>query len=213
MLRRALLVIALAAPLSAQASTTLPRLQLTPMALAADAPAPGGTDLGFDLLGEDKPHVDAAAQLHLERQLHTRRRMLTLHQGVGLATLALLAGTVTVGQLNYSDKFGGNAPSARFETAHELLALGSLAGFTATGVLGLLAPVPEERPHRFDTVATHKLAMAGATLGMLTEAGLGLYTQTHEGLSGQRGLAQAHQVVGYSTLGLMLIGAGALLFE
>jgi hypothetical protein len=210
--RLALSLLALCAPLTAAASGSLPRLQLTPVTLAVEGQAPGN-DLGFDLLGEEKPKPPSADQLQLEHRLRTRRRMLTLHQGVGLGTLALLAGTVVVGQLNYSDKFGGNAPSARYETPHELLALATLVGFTATGVLGLLAPVPDEKPHHFDTVAAHKLAMAGATLGMLAEAGLGLYTQTHEGLSGQRSLAQAHQVIGYSTLGLMGIGAGALLFE
>jgi hypothetical protein len=194
----------------------MPRLHLVDVTLAAEseaAPAPAG-DLDFNLLEPEKPRAASGPELRREAQGRQRRTMLTLHQGIGLATLGLLAATVVVGQLNYMDRFAVGAPgTARFETAHTVLATTTLTGFAATGVLGLLAPVPYDQPRHLDTIAVHKLFMGGATLGMMTELGLGFYTASHEGLEHQRTFAQVHQVIGYSTLGLMAMGASALLFN
>ena len=134
-------------------------------------------------------------------------------QDSGLSTLTLMAATVIFGQLQYSDQIGANAANtARYEGAHEILATVTLVGFAGTGALALFAPVPYPRPQRFDTTFVHKLCMAGAALGMMTELGLGLYTASHTGFSDQQTLAAVHEVIGYSTFGLLGIGAAAFVF-
>jgi cytochrome b561 len=180
---------------------------------AAAAPSQGGDDMNFDLLGTAKPHQQTAEEARIERAAATRRTMLTIHQTAGLVTLAALAATVIVGQLNYSDKFS-DVPnnSGRWEQAHSILAFTTVAGFTATGLLGLFAPKPYDQPVRADTTLAHKLLMGAATLGMVSEMGLGIYTASHEGLANQKSIAQAHQVIGFSTLLFMGAGASAFLF-
>jgi len=179
---------------------------------AQSAPAQGN-DLNFDLLGEPTKPQHTAEDERIEHQAALRRTMLTVHQTAGLVTLAALAATVIVGQLNYSDKFS-DVPnnSARFEKAHEILAFTAVAGFAGTGLLGLLAPVPYDKPLKADTTLAHKLLMGAATLGMVSELGLGIYTATHEGLANQKSVAQAHQIIGFSTLVFMGAGASAFLF-
>ena len=170
-------------------------------------------DLDFNLLDDSNAPKVSAADLQLEERGKVRRTMLTTHQIVGLTTLGLLAATVVVGQLNYLDRFSGSAANtARFEVAHEVLAFSALTGFAATGALALFAPVPYPKERKFDTTVIHKLCMAGATLGMMSELGLGLYTVGREGYGNQRSVAIAHQIIGFSTLGLMTIGAGAFIF-
>jgi hypothetical protein len=187
------------------------------LALAAEPPPaeqPPGGNLDFDLLGtpaQTTTPVQEQHQLHLAK---VRRAMLGIHQAAGLSTLALLAATVVIGQLNYSDRFSSQAPgTARFEQAHAAVAFSALGGFAATGLLGLLAPVPYDEPRHFDTITVHKIFMGAATLGMTSEMGLGIYAASHEGVGDQRSIAQAHQVIGYTTLALMAAGAVTLLFQ
>ena len=192
----------------------MPRLQLTPLVLGQSATPPAGNGLDFDLLGDTpKAPERSAAEIELDRQEHIRRKMLNIHQIAGLTTLALLAATVVIGQLEYQDHFQPGAPNtAKWEMPHEVMATLTLVGFAGTGALGLFAPVPYPRKQRVDTTFVHKLAMSGAALGMMTELGLGLYTAGHEGFASQSTLAQAHNIIGYTTLGLMSIGASAFIF-
>jgi cytochrome b561 len=192
----------------------VPRLALTPMELGASGqPAKPGGDLDFNLLGDEKPKERTPAEIRLEEQEKLRRTMLTTHQVVGLSTLGLLAVTVVFGQLNYNDRFSPSAANtAKYEYIHETLALATLLGFATTGALGLLAPKPDDRPRGFDTTAVHKICMAAAALGMMTELGLGFYTAGRTGYINQKELAQIHDVTGFSTLGFMTIGAGAFIF-
>lgn len=204
-------------PAAEPAQPVAPGTADVPPAQPAPSAAPSnssGGDMNFDLLGESKPKERSADDLQVEHRAEVRRGMLTVHQGVGLATLGLLAGTCVIGQLNYMDKFGGSSPNntARFESAHSVLAFGTLTGFAATGILGLTAPVPYAKPVDVDTTLFHKLFMGGATLGMASELGLGVYTASHEGLQGQKSVAQLHQIIGYTTLALMGAGASAFIF-
>jgi hypothetical protein len=170
-------------------------------------------DMGFDLLGESKPRERSAEDLRIEHEVAVRRTMLTTHQVAGLTTLGLLATTSVMGQLSYMDRFSSNAPgTGRFERPHTILAGATVVGFAATGLLAMFAPVPYEKPLRVDTTLAHKLFMGGATLGMLAEAGLGIYTAGREGYGNQRQLAQIHQAIGFTTLGCMGAGAGAFVF-
>jgi len=184
-----------------------------PAAAPADNSSSSG-DMNFDLLGESKHHEPTAAELAIAHEAEVRRTTLTIHQTAGLATLGLLAATVLVGQLNYMDKFAGSAPSntAKWETPHTVLAFATFGGFAATGMLGLFAPVPYDKPVKADTTLAHKLCMGAATLGMMSELGLGVYTASREGYGNQKGIAQAHQIIGFSTLVFMSAGASAFLF-
>ncbi|MFY0572602.1 hypothetical protein ACN28E_53470 [Archangium lansingense] len=180
----------------------------------ADAPVQQaeepGLDMDFDLLepsesAEAPRLVDPA----LERAIAQRRTMLTIHQGLGLATLTTLAATVLVGQLHFNDRYRGGGDTGRYDALHTGLVIGTSTLFVSTGVLGLFAPTPFKKELRLDTITLHKFFVSLATAGMLTQVVLGLVTASQEGKLSQVNLATAHQVVGYATLGA--VGAGALM--
>jgi hypothetical protein len=54
--------------------------------------------------------------------------------------------------------------------------------------------------------------MALATVGMATQAYLGIQTANREGYLDQKDLAKKHLAVGYATLAVMGIAVGALVF-
>jgi len=162
----------------------------------------------FDLLPREKP-PDAGAlarQADLSRSLSRRRDFLRLHQLGGFATIATLAATVVVGQLNYADKYGGGGDTGKYRTAHQVLAYGASGIFAATGILALLAPSPFEKPLRLDTATLHKVSMLVSTAGMASEIVLGIVTSRSEGRISQRDFALAHQIIGYTTLAATTAG-------
>lgn len=177
---------------------------------------PAGNDpFGFDLLdasGKDAAAKAVAVDPDFEARVRRRRTMLTIHQVLGLTTLASLAATEFVGQLNLNDKFRGGGYTGQYNTLHETLALTSAGLFTTVGLLGVLAPEPYEKPLHWDTATFHKLMMGLATVGMVTQVALGLFAATRDGQLDQVQLATAHQVIGYATLGAMSAGALALTF-
>ncbi|WP_375769044.1 hypothetical protein NR798_46495 [Archangium gephyra] len=177
----------------------------------ADAPVQQSEpDMDFDLL-EPSPAAETPKLVdpELEKAIAARRTMLTLHQGLGLATLTTLAATVVVGQLHFNDRYRGGGDTHRFDAWHTGLVIGSSTLFTSTGLLGLFAPTPFKKELRLDTITLHKLFVSLATAGMLTQVVLGIVTGNHEGKLSQVDLVTAHQVVGYATLGA--VGAGALM--
>jgi hypothetical protein len=179
--------------------------QETPPAAPQSKPEQGNN---FDLLAPEKP-PDAAAlarQADLSGALSRRRDLLRLHQLGGFATIAALAATVVVGQLNYADKYGGGGDTGRYRTAHQVLAYGTSGIFAATGILALLAPSPFEKPLRLDTATLHKVSMLVATAGMASQIVLGIVTSRSEGKISQRDFALAHQVIGYTTLAATTAG-------
>lgn len=153
--------------------------------------------------------------LELKHDAETRRWMLTTHQTLGIATWILMAATVTIGQLNYNELYGGGGGSTKWQNPHEYLVAATTAAFAATGAFALFAPSPYKKPLRFDTGLVHRLAVAGATLGMLTEAFLGWWT-THQANAGNpnnlRTMARTHQVVGWSTFGFLTIAGAVWVF-
>jgi hypothetical protein len=167
-------------------------------------------DMDFDLL-EPSPAAEAPRLVDpaLEKAIATRRTMLTLHQGLGLATLTTLAATVVVGQLHFNDRYRGGGDTGRYDAWHTGLVIGTSSLFAGTGLLGLFAPTPFKKELRLDTITLHKIFVSLATAGMLTQVVLGLVTGANEGRLSQVNLATAHQVVGYATLGA--VGAGALM--
>ncbi|ABC82919.1 hypothetical protein [Anaeromyxobacter dehalogenans] len=165
-------------------------------------------DLDFDLLGRPAKQADP----RIQRQLERRRRMLTLHPAIGLATWAALAATTVVGQLDFDDRFRGGGDTGRYHAWHRGLAYGTSALFLSTALLGVLAPKPLAEPVRLDTALLHKIAMGAATAGMVTQIVLGIVARRRAGSLSERDLAAVHQGVGYATLGAMTIGVTVLLF-
>lgn len=200
-----------------------PRAEEPPAPSAEQPPAPSAEQrppavdpapLQFDLLPPQAPVDEAKATVArgVMKDLARRRALLDAHQIAGYATVGTLAATVVLGQLNYMDRYGGRGDTGKYRTAHSIAAYGSTAIFAATGLLALLAPSPLEKPGRFDTATLHKVSMAIATAGFVTQIVLGIATRKSEGNIRQRDLALAHQIVGYTTLGATTLGFAVLLF-
>ncbi len=177
----------------------------------ARRPEAAQSGMDFDLLPQSQPTASAATDV--EKRIKRRRTMLQVHQGFGIATAALMAGTVITGQLNYSDRFGGGGSSGRFELLHDGLEAATTVSFATAGLLALLAPVPFDREKEgVDTVTVHKWSMLVATIGMASEIPLGIYTVSREGYVNQGTMALTHLVVGYVTAAALATGATALFF-
>lgn len=200
---------------TARAQTPAPATTPAPAAPAAST----GNDLNFDLFGNEqkKSPLDEAREkarlAELERKVHLRRQLLVWHQALGFVTLAALAATDIVGQLNYDDKYTrSGTDTGRFATAHEGLGIGTTIAFGATGILALAAPNPYPKPLRFDAALVHKVAMAVATACFVTQVILGPITAVSDGKLYQRDLATAHLVTGYGAFAFMAAGVLAYVF-
>jgi hypothetical protein len=151
----------------------------------------------------------------MTERIHRRRWMLKTHQLLGMTTWALMAGTVTVGQLNYNDLYGGHRGTGKWQTPHRVLVVSTSALFAATATFAIFAPQPFAKPLQFDTGLIHRIAVIGASAGMITEGLLGWAT-THQANAGNphelRTMARVHQIVGYSTFGLLTIAGTVWLF-
>ena len=187
--------------LAAASPSPAPPAAVTTGGEAAPAPA---TDLEFDLLGTAAapPSVDMAA-------LRRRRTMLGAHQAVGLTLLGLQIATTVLGQLNYSDRFGGPS-TGRYERPHAVLAYTTLGVFELNAILALLAPSPIKKPLAMDRVMLHRIGLFTAAAGMVAQGVLGLATSHREGFQDQQSIATAHLAIGYVTLAAMLAGVAAL---
>ncbi len=156
----------------------------------------------IELLPPEKP-PDAATlqrQKEINDQIKRRRFMLQAHQLAGFATLGSLAVAVTLGQLNYLDKYAGGGDSGRWITPHEVAAFTAAGIFAGTALLAVLAPNPTEKPLRLDTATLHKVGMTIAAVGYATQIVLGIVAARKEGKISQRDFALAHEIVGYGTL-------------
>ncbi len=182
------------------------------VASGSSAP-PAEPGFGFELLPpEKKPEARKAARL--ESALRTRRTLLTLHQGLGLAMAAGLIGTVVTGQLNYSDRFAGLPATGRYELWHDGFEAGTVLTFAAAGLLALLAPEPvKKKSEGIDTIKIHEYSMLAATVGFAAEIVLGILTVSREGYLNQPTLATTHLVIGYTTAGFVATGVTALFFR
>jgi hypothetical protein len=179
-----------------------------------ETPAPSSSGLDFDLMGETpkKPAVDPARERAFEERVVRRRRMLQWHQGLGFVTLAGLAATCIIGQLNYQDKYGRGADDGRYYNAHFGLGVATTGLFAVSGMLAITAPNPYPKPVRFDSALVHKLSMALATAGMVAQIVLGPIVAAREGKLDQKDWALAHLVTGYATFGFMATGVVAYVF-
>jgi cytochrome b561 len=176
---------------------------------AAPQAQPPDLSLDFDLLG-----TPALPQVKFDDALMKRRRtMLDIHQKVGIGLVALTLATTVVGQLNYADKYGSNAPvTGKYQASHAVLSVTTLTVFAANGALALFTPDNPVKKEHYDRMTVHKAGMAVATAGMIAQGVLGAYTTQREGRIDQASLARAHLVIGYATLAAMAVGVGALVF-
>jgi hypothetical protein len=211
-LRWPVLLLLAALPQGASAGLLLDeelKLDLETPVLVATAPKPTDPSLDFDLLGKAPPptvKIDDAA-------MKQRASMLGLHQKVGLGMLGLQLATTVVGQLNYNDKYGSNAPvTGQYELPHAVLAYSTLGVFVVTGAIALLAPANPVKKDSYDRLTLHKAGMALATAGMIAQGALGIYANQQEGRIDQAQIAQTHLIVGYLTLAAVGVAVGALVF-
>jgi hypothetical protein len=160
----------------------------------------------------DSPQPDSS---EVTAKASRRRWMLKVHQTLGITTWALMAATVTVGQLNYNQLHGGGGGNTKWQGPHKILIASTALAFTATGAFAMLAPNPYSRPLKLDTSLIHRIAVAGATLGMITEIVLGVVTSRRADAGNPRSqgnLARAHQIVGYSTFGMLTLAGTVWVF-
>jgi hypothetical protein len=177
----------------------------------ARRPAESSGDMDFNLLPQKSQENDEATAIG--RRIRVRRTMLQVHQGFGIATAALMAGTVITGQLNYSDRFGGGGSTGQYELWHDTFEAATVVSFATAGLLAVFAPTPfEHKSSGVDTVTVHKYSMLISTIGMAAEVPLGIWTVTREGYTNQGTLALTHLVIGYVTAAALTAGATALFF-
>ena len=141
--------------------------------------------------------------------------MLTTHQTLGITTWALMAATTVVGQLNYNELYGGGGGSLKYQTAHRWLVVSTSAAFATTAAFSLFAPSPYDKPLRFDTGLLHRIAVIGATAGLLTQAVLGWVTARQAEAGNPNNLrtyARTHQILGYTTLGFLTVAGVVWIF-
>lgn len=205
----------------AVAATVTATATATATTTPSDSKPAGDASLDFDLLG-DQPKPDAAALAQnaeriarIDRQVRIRRQVLQAHQIIGFSTLAVMAATVILGQVNYVARYGGLAEGRdfeRYQLPHLGLSITTSALFTTLGILGIAAPNPYPKPIKADAALVHKVSMALATAGMVTQLILGPITAVYGGRIDQRDLALGHVITGYATFGFMTAGVLAYVF-
>jgi hypothetical protein len=178
---------------------------------SAIKPTPKSASLDFDLFSDKK--LPPPLPPSFDRRVQIRRAMLKTHQALGFITLGLLAASLVLGQLDYYDKYGGGGDTGRYLMAHAGLSGLTTLTFAATGITALAAPNPYPKPIRFDGALVHKLSMALATAGMLTQIILGPITATRDGQLDQRDYARVHLGIGWATFGFMAAGVLAYVFK
>lgn len=177
----------------------------------ATPPAP---NLEFDFFADEPPLLPSVLPAKQEAAAARRRLMLQTHQILGITTWLAMGTTVVIGQLNYNDLYGSGDGNGDYKRLHKSLSYTTAGLFALTGAFALLAPEPFERPWRFDSALVHRLATLGATLGIVTQVALGIFTRKQAGTGNpqSRDNARAHQIIGYSTFGLLTVAGTTWFF-
>ncbi|HWE29109.1 MAG TPA: hypothetical protein VHB97_13970 [Polyangia bacterium] len=209
------------APAAAAPAATAPAATAPAATDGTAAPAAPATksDLDFNLFGDEKKKspLDEAREAdriaRLERSVRLRRKLLVAHQILGFATLAAVAATDVIGQLNYDDKYTkSGSDTGKFYNTHEDLGIITTALFATTGVLALAAPNPYPKPIKLDAALLHKASMAAAAACLLLQIVLGPITATRDGKADQRDLVITHLVSGYGMFAFMSVGTLSYVF-
>ncbi len=150
------------------------------------------------------------------RRVDLRRRMLSTHQLMGLTTLTLMLATTVVGVLNYQDVYAPDrAGTGHYLRPHRILAYTTTLSFATTGSLAVFAPESYKKHKGFDTATVHKMAVSGATLGMLTQVALGFVaarTQEAGNPADMSRIARVHRLSGFVTTSLLATAATVWIF-
>lgn len=170
----------------------------------------------INLFGDEDVKTEGAVDPAFTHKVELRRSMLQKHQLMGLTTLGLMVATSIVGGLNYQDIYGADpAGTGRYIWPHRVLAYTTTLSFGTTASLSLLAPKGYKKHKGFDTATAHKIAVSGATLGMLTQIGLGFVaarTQEAGNPADMKEVAKIHEISGIATTGFMAIAATVWIF-
>jgi hypothetical protein len=121
-----------------------------------------------------------------------------------------------VGQLNYGNLYGsGGSGSGAYILPHEILVYSTAMAFVATAGYALFAPKPYAKPLKLDTGLLHRVAVLGASAGMVAQMVLGFVTARTADAGNPYNLernATAHAVLGWTTFGLMTVAAASWVF-
>lgn len=198
--------------------TALPAWATPPHpALAEAAKTPANPALDFNLFDESgsAPATAPGDADAIAAKALTRRSRLRTHQILGTITWTLMAATAVIGQLNYNDTYGGGQGSGRWLMPHRILSYSTAAAFATTATFALLAPQPYRKPLSLDTALVHRIAVIGASAGMVTQVVLGFITARQAQAGNDRNLktmAKTHLAVGYTTLGFMTVAGAVWMF-
>lgn len=111
--------------------------------------APSGTNATTRARTNEQLHKEwrRIAEKKSAEELKEERRaaMASWHQILGFSTLALLAATVVVGQINAVDFLDGRLSGQPMIWAHRVLAVGTGTSYLATGILGWMFPFMREK--------------------------------------------------------------------
>jgi hypothetical protein len=177
--------------------------------------------LNFDFFGdssrpgllprpENSAHEDAIAVA-----VQKRRHRLNVHQALGLATWGTMLAASVVGQLNYHDLYGGGSGRGNYILPHQLLVYSTTLLFATTAGYALFAPNPYPKPLKADTALVHRVAVIGASAGMVAQVVLGFITARSADAGNEDHLARnakIHDVIGWTTFGFMTVAGATWVF-
>lgn len=121
-------------------------------------------------------------------ELSLRRGMLVAHQIGGFVTLGLMASAAYAGQRIIDGNSG-------YRSYHKTFVAGTIATYSATGLLALLSPPPLIRRDEFSTTTLHKTLAWVHAAGMIITPILGAAIGRHSDLKKEH----VHQFSGYIT--------------
>ncbi len=152
------------------------------------------------------PLAEAPTDLKLEEEATVRHAQLQWHQGFGLATLGSMA--LTAGLGGYTSNWAPASQYGTLRTVH--MALGGLTTGLYLGAATLALTVPagyEPAGSGWDAVSLHRSLAWLHGAGIATTFVLGVLTATG-------GMDRVtHGILGGTTLGLMALSAGVIVFD
>lgn len=150
--------------------------------------------------------ADAPTDLHLEEEATIRHAQLQWHQGFALAALGSMALTTGIGA--YTSNW---APANQYATLRNLhMALGGVTSGLYMGAATLAVTAPrgyDVEAEGLDSVTLHRYLAWLHAAGLTTTVALGILTSIG------RMDAKTHGILGGTTLGLMALSAGVIIFE
>lgn len=139
-----------------------------------------------------------------------RESRLALHQGLALGTLAGLATTAVLGQTLTYQKLHSPDPMP-WQVAHVTSAIVTSLLYAGAATAALTAPpppIPAPPAEGFDPLVWHRGMSWLHGVGLGSTVGLGLVTMLSD-----PSLKGVHQVLGWTTTGLMAISGGLIVFN